>query len=92
MESVDFSFGSFALTFTDRGYAWYFAIHPEMYPVTNGIAPTGNYFIYCTHPICGSCSFIIEQDEDCYWFTKISPPYICKEIIDWLGKHIENRT
>lgn len=90
MKAVDFSFGSFAVTFTDRGHSWYLAIHPEMYPVSKGIAPSGNYFVYCTHPLCGSCSFVMEQDADCNWFSE-APPFIPKEIIDWLGRRIEYR-
>lgn len=92
MEAVDFSFGSFALTFTDRGYVWYFAVHPEMYPAGNGIAPTGNYFIYCTHPTNGSCFYVLEQDENCNWFSDVPPSFIPEEIIYWLGRHIENRS
>ena len=91
MQTVDFSFGSFALTFTDRGHTWYLAIHPEMVPVNKGISPSGNYFIYCTHPTRGSCSFIIEQDEHCNWLSTCHPPYIPSEIIGWLGARIENR-
>ncbi len=92
MEAVDFSFGSFALTFTDRGHIWYFAVHPEMYPVSNGIAPSGNYLIYCTHPTNGSCFYVLEQDENCNWISQVPSSFMPKEIIHWLGSHIENRS
>lgn len=92
METLDFSFGSFALTFTDGDHVWYFAVHPEMYPVREGISPSCNYFIYCTHPTRGSCSYLIEQDENCFWYSKAADPFITKEIIDWLGTNIERRS
>ena len=91
METIDYSFGSFALTFRDGRHIWYFTIHPQMCSAWEGVTPTGNYFIYCMHPTRGSCHLILEQDRNCDWFSKHAPLCITMEILGWIGKHIENR-
>lgn len=64
-------------------------IHPEMYPAKDGIAPTGKYFIFCIHPVHGSCYFIVEQNERYVWFSQNCPPFIDQNLIASIGDRIE---
>lgn len=89
MEGVDFSYGSFNISFKQAGEPWYMAVHPEMCPAQQGIKPSGRYFVYCIHPMAGSMTFIVEQDEECKWICQGKPQYISDLFVEWVGKQIE---
>lgn len=86
MEEIDFQQGSFNAQFK-TGYV---SVHPEMKPEANGISSTGRYFVYYLHPVKGSCTFIVEQNEYCKWIAQIYPPFIDQILIDWIGDKIES--
>lgn len=88
----NFFYGSFNLTFHEGSETGYLAVHPEMAPAKVGIKPLGSYFIYCIHPVRGSCTFIVEQDEACRWFSERHPPFISLAFIEWIGSQIENHS
>ena len=84
-----FFYGSFNLTFPEGSDTGYLAVHPEMAPAKVGIKPLGSYFIYCIHPVHGSCTFIVEQDDSCKWYCERKPPFIADAFIEWIGNQIE---
>lgn len=88
----DFFYGSFNLIFEEENDTGYLAIHPEIYPADQGLEPSGNYFVYCIHPIRGSCTFILKQDKNCKWFSERRPSYIAEALINWFADRITRQT
>ena len=82
------NYGSFTTHFDIEGESAFIAIHPEMYPATQGIEPRGRYFIYCIHPERGSCTFTVEQDEHGTWFAENQPAFVDESLVTWLGRQI----
>ena len=80
-----------SVPFMLEGEMGYVSIHPEMYPTEYGIAPLGSFFIYCLHPVHGSCHFIIEQDDEGDWTCQHAPEFIDFEFVNWIGKKIESQ-
>lgn len=61
-----------------------------MAPAKISIKPLESYFIYCVHPVNGSCTFTVEQDAEENWISERCPPFINSKFIRWIGKEIEN--
>ncbi|MEJ7737413.1 MAG: hypothetical protein WKF97_08305 [Chitinophagaceae bacterium] len=63
----------------------YVSIHAEMVPEVQGFSPTGRYFVYCLHPVGGTCHFIVEQDVQGNWMSESLPPFIDDKFIDFIA-------
>ena len=87
MKTTDLSINA---PFVLQGEMGYVSIHPEMYPTPEGIIPLGSFFIFCMHPIHGTCYFIVEKDQEGNWICEHKPPFIDQEFINWVGGKIDN--
>lgn len=67
------------------------AVHPEMHPAKTGITLSGRYFVYCIDPDRGTCHFILEQDENCDWFSEFLPPFITKDMVGLIAEAFESK-
>jgi hypothetical protein len=89
MEQIKESHGCFNLSFRFANEPGYLSIHPQMYSVKQGVSPTGAYFVYCMHPVHGSCTFVVEQNENGIWASERHPPFVSKAFIQEIGREIE---
>ena len=89
MERIKESHGCFNLSFQFAGEPGYLSIHPQMSQAKKGVSPTGLYFVYCMHPVYGSCTFVIDQNDKGVWDSERHPPFIMKSFIQEIGLQIE---
>jgi hypothetical protein len=89
MERIRESHGCFNISFEYAGEPGYLSIHPQMYQAKKGISPTGMYFVYCMHPVYGSCTFVVGQNANGMWESERHPPFISKVFIQEIGTEIE---
>ena len=77
------------IPFENNGGSGYLSVHPEMSTAVQGLSPTGRYLVYCLHPEGGSCTFYVEQDENCNWISECLPPFIDNDFICMITDKIE---
>jgi hypothetical protein len=70
----------------------YINVNPEFSLEINGVSPTGRYHIFYADPQNGSCTFYLEQDQDCTWISKSKPAFITDDFIKWVAERIESDT
>jgi hypothetical protein len=78
--------GSFLVQTPEGGYI---NVNPELSPEPSDVSPTGRYHVFYAHPERGSCTFVVEQDENCTWVSEHKPPFVTGEFVEWIGDRIE---
>ncbi len=86
----DYASHGFIMPLTIGGFNMYACVNAELL-YDEGLAETGQYYIYLLHPKHGSCLFKIEQDLNGLWFSDDSPSFIDQDLINEIGVEIVAR-
>ena len=91
-ELVNYMLQGFKLPIVRNGVKTYASVNEEMYSEEDGLAPTGNYFVYLLDPAMGSTYFTLEPFDDSVWVSRDAPQWvgldIIKEISDKIGSRL----
>jgi len=90
-ELVNYMLQGFKLPIVRNGVKTYASVNAEMYSEEDGLAPSGNYFVYFLHPDKGSTYFNLEPFDDCVWVSRNAPDWVGLDIIEEISDKIRSR-